>query len=64
MFPDGTRYIGSFKNSKFYGWRALVSQRRGTCVGFFKRGKIVGRCLHKYSEASPRQSVLIGAVKE
>ena len=63
-FPDGTQYIGKFRNSKFHGWGVLVSQHRGTCIGFFKRGKFVGRCLHRYSEASPRQSVLIGTATE
>ena len=64
-FPDGTKYIGKFRNNKFHGWGALVSRRRGTCVGYFENGKMVEKkCLLKPSEASPRQSVLIGTAKE
>ena len=44
-FSDGTKYIGKFANNKFHGWGALVWRSKGTCVGFFERGKIVGRCL-------------------
>ncbi|MBI78655.1 MAG: hypothetical protein CMM53_12940 [Rhodospirillaceae bacterium] len=48
MFPDGTKYIGSFRKNKFHGWGALVSPRRGTCFGFFKKGKMVEKkCLEK-----------------
>ena len=44
-FPDGTKYVGQFRENKFHGWGAIVWHRKGVCLGCFKSGALVGRCL-------------------
>ena len=44
-FPDGTKYVGQFRENKFHGWGAIVWHRKGVCLGCFNSGVLVGRCL-------------------
>ena len=54
--PDGTKYIGNYKNDVQEGWGKNITKEGKELMGFFKDGKIInGKAIMYYNEPNMNQ---------